>query len=176
MMMATDMGGIINKAAYQYGVHGISLGYTDVMASVMAGGMVPPIGIFLSMALFRDKYSEHDWERGPGTLFMGLSFITEGALPYVFTDVFRVLPCCMAGAAVAGGLSMLFGCTLPAPHGGIFVLPVMGHPLLYMVALGIGSLVTAVPLGLWKKRREDSLDGTEKQSLDVTEEGTGAAP
>ncbi|MBQ9492156.1 MAG: diguanylate cyclase [Oscillibacter sp.] len=150
-MMATDMGGILNKVAYQYGVNGISSGNTDMMASVMAGGMVPPIGIFLSMALFRGKYSEHEWERGPGTLFMGLSFITEGALPYVFTDVFRVIPSCMAGAAVAGALSTLFGCRLPAPHGGIFVLPVMERPLLYLLALGTGSLVTAVLLGLWKK-------------------------
>ena len=156
MMMASDMGGILNKVAYQYGIRGLDMGYTDVMAAVMAGGMVPPIGIFLSMALFRGKYSEYEWERGPGTLFMGLSFITEGALPYVFTDVFRVIPCCMAGAGVAGGLSMLFGCTLPAPHGGIFVLPVMGRPLLYIVALGVGSLVTAVLLGLWKKERKNS--------------------
>lgn len=153
MMMASDMGGIFNKVAYQYGVHGIELGYTDVMAAVMAGGMVPPIGIFLSMVLFRKKYSEYEWERGPGTLFMGLSFITEGALPYVFTDVFRVIPCCMAGSGVAGGLSMLFGCRLPAPHGGIYVLPVMGRPLLYMLALGAGALVTAVLLGLLKKER-----------------------
>ena len=151
MMMAADMGGIINKVAYQYGVNGLALGYTDVMASVMAGGMVPPIGIFLSMWLFRGKYSEYEWERGPGTLFMGLSFITEGALPYVFTDVFRVIGSCMAGAGLAGGLSMLFGCTLPAPHGGIFVLPLIGRPLFYLLALGIGSLVTAVLLGLWKK-------------------------
>ncbi len=151
MMMATDMGGILNKVAYQYGVGGLALGSTDVMASVMIGGMVPPIGIFLSMSLFRRKYSEYEWERGPGTLFMGLSFITEGALPYVFTDVFRVIGSSMAGAAVSGGFSMLFGCTLPAPHGGIFVLPVVGHPLLYLIALGAGSLVTAVILGLWKK-------------------------
>ena len=150
-MMATDMGGILNKVAYQYGVNGLALGSTHVMASVMIGGMVPPIGIFLSMSLFRRKYSEYEWERGPGTLFMGLSFITEGALPYVFTDVFRVIGSSMAGAAVAGGLSMLFGCTLPAPHGGIFVLPVVGHPLLYLIALGAGSLVTAVILGLLKK-------------------------
>ncbi len=153
MMMAVDMGGILNKVAYQYGVNGLALGHTDIMASVMIGGMVPPIGIFLSMWLFRKKYSEYEWERGPGTLFMGLSFITEGALPYVFTDVFRVIGSCMAGSAVAGGLSMLFGCTLPAPHGGIFVLPLIGHPLLYAVALCAGSLAAAVILGLWKKER-----------------------
>ena len=149
-MMAFDMGGIVNKVAYNYGVDGILNGRADMMASVMAGGMVPPIGISLSIALFRKKFSDAEWERGPGTLFMGLSFITEGALPYVFTDIRRVIPSCMAGSAVAGGLSALFGCTLPAPHGGLFVLPVMGKPLLYALSLAVGSLVTAVLLGLWK--------------------------
>lgn len=149
-MMAVDMGGIVNKVAYNYGVNGIAQGRADMMASVMAGGMVPPIGIFLSMVLFRRKFSEQEWERGPGALFMGLSFITEGALPYVFTDIIRVIPSCMAGSAVAGGLSALCGCTLPAPHGGIFVLPVMGHAALYPLPLAAGALVTAVILGLWK--------------------------
>lgn len=151
MMMATDMGGIVNKVAYNYGVDGSLLGNTDIMASVMIGGMVPPIGIFLSMLLFRDKYTEAERERGLGTLFMGLSFITEGALPYVFTDILRVIPSCMLGSAVAGMLSELFGCTLPAPHGGLFVFPVMQHPVWYIAALAIGSLVTAVVLGVWKK-------------------------
>lgn len=149
-MMAFDMGGIVNKVAYNYGVNGILNGRADMMASVMAGGMVPPIGIFLSMTLFRRKFSGAEWERGSITLFMGLSFITESALPYVFTDIVRVIPSCMAGSAVAGGLSALFGCTLPAPHGGLFVLPVMGKPLLYALSLAVGSLVTAVLLGIWK--------------------------
>ena len=155
MMMATDMGGIINKVAYNYGVEGLNAGRTGLMASVMIGGMVPPIGIFLSMLFFRNKYTGDEWDRGPGTLFMGLSFITEGALPYVFTDMVRVIPSCMAGSALAGALSAAFGCTLPAPHGGIFVFPVMGHPVLYGIALLIGSGVTALLLGLWKKAKGD---------------------
>ena len=149
-MMAFDMGGIVNKVAYNYGVEGIVQGRVDMMASVMAGGMVPPIGIFLSMTLFRKKFSKAELERGPGTLFMGLSFITEGALPYVFTDIGRVIPSCMAGSAVAGALSALYGCTLPAPHGGLFVLPIIGNPLFYALSIAIGSLVTAVLLGIWK--------------------------
>ena len=156
MMMAADMGGIINKVAYNYGVDGLLKDNTDIMASVMIGGMVPPIGIFLSMVLFRNRFSEYEWERGPAALFMGLSFITEGALPYVFTDFIRVIPCCMAGSAVAGALSSLFGCTLPAPHGGIFVFPVMGNRLLYVLALIIGSMVTALMLGLLKKPRNNT--------------------
>ena len=151
MMMATDMGGIINKVAYNYAVDGLKAGMTGIMASVMVGGMVPPIGIFLSMVMFRKKYTDNEWERGYGTLFMGLSFITEGALPYVFTDVTRVIPACMAGAAAAGAFSALFGCQLPAPHGGIFVLPVMTHPILYLLALTVGSMITAILLGVWKK-------------------------
>ena len=154
MMMATDMGGIINKVAYNYGVNAISSGNTGIMAAVMIGGMVPPVGIFFSMLLFRDKYTEAERDRGLGTLFMGLSFITEGALPFVFTDFLRVIPSCMLGSAVAGMLSELFGCTLPAPHGGMFVFPVMRHPLLYAIALLLGSLVTAVVLGKWKKKAE----------------------
>ncbi|MBR3569320.1 MAG: diguanylate cyclase [Oscillibacter sp.] len=149
-MMAFDMGGIVNKVAYNYGVGGIAQGRADMMASVMAGGMAPPIGIFLSMLLFRKKFSEAEWERGPGALFMGLSFITEGALPYVFTDIWRVIPSCMAGSAVAGGLSALGGCALPAPHGGIFVLPLIANPAFYALSVAAGSLVTGVVLGLWK--------------------------
>lgn len=156
MMMATDMGGIINKVGYNYGLAAIDSGNTDIMAAVMVGGMVPPIGIALTVLLFRKSFSEMERRRGPVTFFMGLSFITEGALPYVFTDIFRVIPCCMAGSALAGLLSELFGCTLPAPHGGIFVFPVMGHPLLYAVALTAGSLLTAVLLGLCKRGREVS--------------------
>lgn len=153
MMMAVDMGGIVNKVAYNYGVASIAAGHTDIMASVMIGGMVPPIGIALSILLFRNKYTELEQERGLSAMFMGLSFITEGALPFVFTDIGRVIPACMLGSAVAGMLSSLFGCTLPAPHGGMFVLPVMGHPLLYLIALAAGSLVTALTLGVWKKEK-----------------------
>nr|MCR4908322.1 fructose-specific PTS transporter subunit EIIC [Lachnospiraceae bacterium] len=153
MMMAVDMGGIVNKTAYNYGVSGLSLGRSVLMASVMAGGMVPPIGIFLSMLLFKKKFTEEERDRRTVTLFMGLSFITEGALPYVFTDFFRVIPCCMVGSAVSGALSSAFGCALPAPHGGIFVFPVMGHPLLYTLSILAGSLVAAVLLGFLKKEK-----------------------
>jgi fructose-specific phosphotransferase system IIC component len=155
MMMSTDMGGIINKVGYNYGVESIASGNTDIMAAVMIGGMVPPIGIFLSTLFFRDKYTEAERDRGPSTLFMGLAFITEGALPYVFTDIFRVIPSCMLGSAVAGFLSALMGCTLPAPHGGVFVFPVMGHPVRYALALAVGSAVTAVILGMSKRKVEE---------------------
>ncbi len=153
-MMAVDMGGIVNKAAYNYGVNGLSFGQTGFMASVMAGGMVPPIGIALSIVLFKDKYTADEKDRAASTLFMGLSFITEGALPFVFSDVPRVIPACIAGSAVAGLLSELFGCQLPAPHGGIFVLPLMTNPLLYLISLATGSLVTAVLLGWLKKTKK----------------------
>lgn len=153
-MMAVDMGGIVNKVAYNYGVGGIAAGHTDIMAAVMLGGMTPPLGIALSVLLFRRKYTQSEQERGVSALFMGLSFITEGALPFVFTDVARVIPACMLGSAAGGLLSELFGCTLPAPHGGMFVLPIMGRPLLYLVALAAGSLVTALALGGLKKDRK----------------------
>ena len=154
MMMAVDMGGIINKVAYNYGVDGLLVGSTDMMAAVMIGGMVPPIGIALSCLLYRSRWRAAEHERAPGALFMGLSFITEGALPFVFTDPGRVIPSCMLGSALAGILSVLFGCTLPAPHGGLFVIPLIEHPLLYLLALALGALVTAVTLGQWKRERE----------------------
>lgn len=150
-MMAIDFGGIINKVAYNYGVNGLAAGHTQVMASVMAGGMIPPLGIALSMVMFHRKYNLEDRERGIGTLFMGLSFITEGALPFVFSDPIRVVSACMVGSAAAGLLSMAFGCALPAPHGGIFVIPVMEHPVFFLLALLCGSLLTALILGLLKK-------------------------
>ncbi|MBR0410841.1 MAG: diguanylate cyclase [Eubacterium sp.] len=151
-MMAMDMGGIVNKVAYNFGVKGLEAGNTGFMACVMAGGMVPPIGIALSVFFFPDRYEERERDTALSTFFMGLSFITEGALPFVFTDVWRVILSSMAGSACAGFLSALFGCTLPAPHGGIFVIPVMGHPLLYVLAVGIGSILTAAILGKCKKR------------------------
>ena len=150
-MMAMDMGGIINKVAYNYAVAGLADGQTRVMASVMVGGMVPPIGIALSILMFGRKYHAEERERFAGTLFMGLSFITEGALPFVFTDFIRVIPACTLGSAIAGMLSEVFGCALPAPHGGIFVLPVMEHPLLYLLAITVGASVTAFTLGMLKR-------------------------
>ena len=151
-MMATDMGGPINKAAYHFGVASIASGSPNIMASVMVGGMVPPCGIALCMLLFRNKFDEEARDQGAATLFMGLSFITEGALPFVLTDPLRVIPSCMVGSAVAGGLSEAFGCTLVAPHGGIFVIPVVGNPVLYLCALVAGSLACAVMLGLLKRK------------------------
>lgn len=149
-MMATDMGGPINKAAYHFGTAAITAGAPDVMAAVMVGGMVPPCGIAICMLLFRDRFSEAEADQGPATLFMGLSFITEGALPFVLTDPVRVIGSSMLGSAVAGALSELFGCTLMAPHGGVFVFPVVEHPVLYAVALALGALVAAVALGVLK--------------------------
>ncbi|MBR3224900.1 MAG: diguanylate cyclase [Atopobiaceae bacterium] len=151
-MMATDMGGPINKAAYHFGTAAIASGSPNIMASVMVGGMVPPCGIALCMLLFRNRFDEETRDQGAATLFMGLSFITEGALPFVLTDPLRVIPSCIVGSAVAGGLSEAFGCTLVAPHGGIFVFPVVGNPLMYLVALVAGSLVCAVMLGLLKRK------------------------
>lgn len=150
-MMATDMGGPINKAAYHFGVNAIASGSPDIMASVMVGGMVPPCGIALSMLLFRDCYSDQEHDTGPATLFMGLSFITEGAIPFLLTDVLRVIPSCMLGAGLSGALSEAYGCKLMAPHGGIFVFPVVGNAMMYLVALIAGSLATALALGLSKR-------------------------
>lgn len=150
-MMALDMGGIVNKVAYNYGVAGLASGGTVIMASVMAGGMVPPLGIVFSMVLFRQKFTQEERDRGVGTLFMGLSFITEGALPFVFSDALRVVPACMLGSALSGMLTAVYGCALPAPHGGIFVIPVMDHPVYYVIAIIGGSMLTALVLGLLKR-------------------------
>jgi PTS system fructose-specific IIC component len=150
-MMATDMGGPINKAAYHFGTAAIAAGSPDIMAAVMVGGMVPPCGIAISMLIFRDKFTEIEHELTPSTFFLGLAFVTEGALPFLLTDILRVIPACMVGSGIAGVFSMTFGCTLMAPHGGIFVFPVVGQPILYLVALALGSLVTAVVLGLLKR-------------------------
>lgn len=151
-MMSVDMGGIINKIAYNYGLASITAKDTMIMAAVMAGGMVPPIGIAFSTLLFKDKFCRDERNGGILALFMGLSFITEGALPYVITDFARVIPSCIAGSAVSGLMSSLFGCRLPAPHGGIVVLPVVEHPILYLLSILTGSLVTALILGFLKKK------------------------
>ena len=165
-MMALDMGGIVNKVAYNYAVAGLAEGKTVVMASVMAGGMIPPLGIVLSMMLFRRKFTRDERDRSAGTLFMGLSFITEGALPFVFSDALRVVPASMLGAALAGLLSAAFGCALPAPHGGIFVIPVMEHPFSYIFAILCGSLLTALVLGLLKRNvRQDEEDAFDASPL-----------
>lgn len=151
-MMAIDMGGPFNKAAYVFGTAAIAAGNYDIMASVMIGGMVPPCGIALATLLFKNKFTKAERESGPTNFIMGLAFITEGAIPFAAADPIHVLPSCVAGSAVAGALSMAFGCTLMAPHGGIFVFPVVGNALMYVAALVVGTIVSAVLLGVLKKK------------------------
>lgn len=151
-MMAVDMGGPFNKAAYVFGTASIAAGNYDIMAAVMIGGMVPPCAIALATLLFKNKFTKEERESGPVNFIMGLAFITEGAIPYAAADPLRVLPSCIAGSAVAGALSMAFGCTLMAPHGGIFVFPVVGHAIMYLVALVVGVAVSTFLLGLLKKK------------------------
>lgn len=150
-MMAIDMGGPFNKAAYVFGTAAITSGNYDVMAAVMIGGMVPPIAIALASLLFKNKFTEDERKTAPTNIVMGLSFITEGAIPFAASDPLHVLPACAIGSALAGALSMLFGCTLMAPHGGIFVFVTVGNPLMYLLALVIGSVVGALLLGLFRK-------------------------
>lgn len=150
-MMSVDMGGPVNKAAYVFGTASIAAGNYDIMAAVMIGGMVPPCAIALATLLFKNKFTAEERKAGPTNFIMGLSFITEGAIPFAAADPLRVLPACVAGAAVAGALSMVFNCTLMAPHGGIFVFPVVENGLFYLLALVIGTLIGAFLLGLLKK-------------------------
>ncbi len=150
-MMAVDMGGPVNKAAYVFGTASIAAANYNIMAAVMIGGMVPPIAIALATLFFKNKFTEEERKAGPTNFIMGLSFITEGAIPFAASDPLRVIPACAAGSAVAGALSMFFGCTLMAPHGGIFVFPTVAHPLLYLVALVVGSALGCVLLGVLKK-------------------------
>ena len=150
-MMAVDMGGPFNKAAYVFGTASIASGNYNIMAAVMIGGMVPPCAIALSTLLFKNKFTAEERKSGPTNFIMGLSFITEGAIPFAASDPLHVLPACVIGSGVAGSLSMLFGCTLMAPHGGIFVFPVVGNALMYLVALAVGTVIAAVLLGLLKK-------------------------
>lgn len=150
-MMATDMGGPFNKAAYVFGTAAIAAGNYDIMAAVMIGGMTPPCAIALATLLFKKKFTKEERESGPTNFIMGLAFITEGAIPFAAADPLRVIPACMIGSGAAGALSTLFQCTLMAPHGGIFVFPVVGNALLYLVALAAGTLITAILLGILKK-------------------------
>lgn len=154
-MMAIDMGGPINKAAYVVGTGSIAAGNFNIMAAVMIGGMVPPIAIAAATLIFKKKFTQEERKAGPVNFVMGLAFITEGAIPYAAADPLRVIPSCVVGSAVAGALSMAFGCTLMAPHGGIFVFPVVGNAILYLVALLAGSVVSTVLLGLLKKNVEN---------------------
>lgn len=150
-MMSVDMGGPVNKAAYVFGTASIAAGNYNIMAAVMVGGMVPPLAIALATMFFKNKFTEEERKAGPTNIVMGLSFISEGAIPFAASDPLRVLPSCIIGSAVAGALSMAFNCTLMAPHGGIFVFLTVGHPLLYLISLAVGSVVGCVILGLLKK-------------------------
>ena len=151
-MMSVDMGGPFNKAAYVFGTASIAAGNYDIMAAVMIGGMVPPCAIALATIFFKNKFTNEERQAGPVNIIMGLAFITEGAIPYAASDPLHVLPACIIGAGVSGALSEVFNCTLMAPHGGIFVFPVVGNALMYLVALVIGTAVSTVMLGLFKKK------------------------
>ena len=150
-MMSIDMGGPFNKAAYVFGTAQLAEGNFEVMAAVMAGGMVPPIAIALCTTFFKSKFTEKERQSGIVNYIMGLSFITEGAIPFAAQDPLRVIPSCIIGSAIAGGLSMAFGCTLRAPHGGIFVLPTIGNHLMYLAAVVAGAAAGCVILGMLKK-------------------------
>nr|WP_088014678.1 PTS fructose transporter subunit IIABC [Gottfriedia acidiceleris] len=151
-MMAVDMGGPINKAAFTFGIAAIAANNFAPHAAVMAGGMVPPLGIALATTLFKSKFTEMERKSGITNYVMGISFITEGAIPFAAADPVRVIISSVVGSSVAGGLTMAFGITLPAPHGGAFVIPLVNKPLLYLLAILIGSIITAIMLGIWKKR------------------------
>ena len=151
-MMAVDMGGPFNKAAYVFGTASIAAGNYGIMAAVMIGGMVPPCAIALASLLFKDKFTKTERESAPTNFIMGLAFITEGAIPFAASDPLHVIPACVIGSGLAGALSMAFNCTLMAPHGGIFVFPVVGNPLMYLVALAVGTVVGALMLGVLKRK------------------------
>ncbi|PDY48128.1 PTS fructose transporter subunit IIABC [Bacillus pseudomycoides] len=151
-MMAVDMGGPINKAAFTFGIAAIEAGNFGVHSAVMAGGMVPPLAIALATTLFKAKFTEAERKSGFTNYIMGASFITEGAIPFAAADPIRVIVSCVVGSSLAGALSMLFGITLPAPHGGIFVILLVNKPVLYILSILIGSIVSALMLGIWKKK------------------------
>lgn len=150
-MMSVDMGGPVNKAAYVFGTAQLAEGNFDIMAAVMAGGMVPPIAVALCTTFFKKKFTEKERQSGLVNYIMGLSFISEGAIPFAAADPIRVIPSCIVGSAVAGGLSMALGCTLRAPHGGIFVLPTIGNPFGYLLAIVIGSAAGCLVMAALKK-------------------------
>lgn len=153
-MMAIDMGGPFNKAAYVFGTAAIAAGNYDIMAAVMIGGMVPPCAIALSTLLFKKKYTKEERQAGPTNFIMGLAFITEGAIPFAAADPLHVIPACIAGSGVAGAISMFFQCTLMAPHGGIFVFPVVGNAPYYVLALVCGTVISTLLLGILKKNKD----------------------
>jgi len=156
-MMSVDMGGPVNKAAYVIGTGALATGEYGIMAAVMAGGMVPPLAIALCTTFFPSRFTEAERKSGITNYIMGLSFITEGAIPFAAADPVRVLPACIIGAGTAGALSMFFECTLRAPHGGIFVVPTIGNPLLYLASIAIGSVVACFILALVKPSLKNSI-------------------
>ena len=151
-MMSVDMGGPVNKAAYVIGTGALATGEYGIMAAVMAGGMVPPLAIALCTTFFPNRFTEAERKSGSTNYIMGLSFITEGAIPFAAADPIRVLPSCIIGAGTAGALSMFFECTLRAPHGGIFVVPTIGNPLMYLASIAIGSIIACIILAIVKPR------------------------
>ncbi|AJA49952.1 PTS system fructose-specific EIIABC component [Clostridium pasteurianum DSM 525 = ATCC 6013] len=150
-MQSTDMGGPINKTSYVFATSQLASGNYEIMAAVMAGGMIPPLAIALCTTFFKNRFTEKERKSGVVNYVLGLSFISEGAIPFAAQDPLRVIPACVAGSAVAGGLSMFFGCTLRAPHGGIFVLPLIGNPFGYLISLVIGAIVGCIVLAFLKK-------------------------
>ena len=150
-MMAADLGGPINKAAYVFGTASIAAGNYNIMAAVMIGGMVPPCAIALATLLFKKKFTADERKSGPTNFIMGLSFISEGAIPFAASDPLHVLPSLIVGSGIAGAISMAFDCTLMAPHGGIFVFPVVGNTAMYVLSLVVGTIISAVLLGILKK-------------------------
>lgn len=150
-MMAVDMGGPVNKAAFTFGIAAIASGNYAPHAAVMAGGMVPPLGIAIATVLFKNKFTKDEINSGKTNFILGASFITEGAIPFAAADPLKIIPACIIGSALAGGLAMYFGTELPAPHGGLFVLPIITHPMMYLLSVIIGSLVTAGIIGTLKK-------------------------
>lgn len=151
-MMSVDMGGPVNKAAYVFGTASLASGSSEIMAAVMVGGMVPPLAIAFATIFFKNRFTEREIKSGPTNIIMGLSFITEGAIPFAAADPIRVLPSCIIGSGVAGALSMMFGCSLRAPHGGIFVIGVISNPIGYLIALFVGSVVGMFLLGILKRK------------------------
>ncbi|MGL5901983.1 MAG: PTS fructose transporter subunit IIC, partial [Cetobacterium sp.] len=149
-MMAIDMGGPINKAAFTFGIAAIAAGNYYPHAAVMIGGMTPPLGIALATTFFKNKFTKDEREAGLTNYIMGASFITEGAIPFAAADPVRIIPCCVIGSVIAGGLAMAFKCQLPAPHGGLFVLPIITNSLMYLLSAVIGSITTCVLIGITK--------------------------